>query len=105
MSRQDAASDLGEVYFEYRCIGAAVRVAAVHAATGTETVVMGPAHATTADMERLALGKLRARLARKREHDPEKPAPDLIRGGNRFSEKSALGLDPGIMLHEKPDNR
>jgi hypothetical protein len=28
-------------------------------------------------------------------HDPEKPAPDLIRGGFRFSEKHALGLDPG----------
>ena len=49
MSRQDAASDLGEVYFEYTYIGAAVRVAAIHAATGTETVVMGPAHAATAD--------------------------------------------------------
>jgi hypothetical protein len=24
------------------------------------------------------------------EHDPEKPAPDLIRGGNRFSEKIML---------------
>jgi len=31
------------------------------------------------------------------EHDPEKPAPDLIRGGNRFSEKIMLkneDLDP-----------
>ena len=26
---------------------------------------------------------------------PKKPAPDLIRGGYRFSEKHALGLDPG----------
>ena len=25
---------------------------------------------------------------------PKKPAPDLIRGRNRFSEKHALGLDP-----------
>jgi hypothetical protein len=25
---------------------------------------------------------------------PKKPAPDLIRGGYRFSEKHALGLDP-----------
>ena len=63
MARHDAA-DLGEVYFEYRYVGATVRVAAVHAATGTETVVMGPAHAATADLERLALGKLRASLAR-----------------------------------------
>ena len=28
------------------------------------------------------------------EHDPEKACPALMRGGNRFSEKHALGLDP-----------
>ena len=28
----------------------------------------------------------------KLEHDPEKPAPDLIRGGYRFSEKIMLHL-------------
>ena len=28
---------------------------------------------------------------------PKKPVPDLIGDGNRFSEKHALGLDPGIM--------
>jgi hypothetical protein len=57
-------ADLGEVYFEYRYVGASVRVAAVHAASGIETVVMGPATAAVADLERLALGKLRASLAR-----------------------------------------
>jgi hypothetical protein len=57
-------SDLGEVYFEFRAIGSVVRVAAVHAATGVETVVMGPATAATADLQRLALGKLRMSLAR-----------------------------------------
>jgi hypothetical protein len=29
------------------------------------------------------------------EHDPEKAALDLIRGGPRFSEKHTLELDPG----------
>jgi hypothetical protein len=57
-------ADLGEVYFEFRTIGATVRVAAVHAATGTETVVIGPAHAAASDLERLALRKLKAALAR-----------------------------------------
>ena len=57
-------SDLGEVYFEFRAIGSVVLVAAVHAATGVETVVMGPATAATADLQRLALGKLRMSLAR-----------------------------------------
>jgi hypothetical protein len=27
------------------------------------------------------------------QHDPEKPAPDLIRGGNRFSEKIMLNQE------------
>jgi hypothetical protein len=57
-------TDLGEVYFEYRAIGATVRVAALHAATGTETVVIGPVQAAPADLERLALRKLKAALAR-----------------------------------------
>jgi len=26
---------------------------------------------------------------------PEKPGPDVIRAGYRFSEKACLGLDPG----------
>ena len=62
MSADD--SDLGEVLFEFRYVGTMVRVAALHAATGVETVVMGPATAATSDLQRLALGKLRARLAR-----------------------------------------
>ena len=32
---------------------------------------------------------------------PKKPAPDLIRGGNRFSEKHAPGLTRGIMLNQE----
>jgi hypothetical protein len=33
---------------------------------------------------------LQSQGPRASEHDPEKPAPDLIRGGNRFSEKIML---------------
>jgi hypothetical protein len=53
-----------EVYFEFTAIGGVVRVAAVDAATGIETVVMGPASAAVADLKQLALGKLKARLAK-----------------------------------------
>ena len=53
-----------EVYFEFTAIGSAVRVAAIDAATGIEVTVMGPATAAKADLERLALAKLRARVAR-----------------------------------------
>ena len=53
-----------EVYFEFTAIGAVVKVAAIDATTGIEVTVMGPASALQADLERLALQKLRARLAR-----------------------------------------
>lgn len=53
-----------EVYFEFTPVGAAVKVAAIDSVTGLEVTVMGPASASQADLERLALQKLRARLAR-----------------------------------------
>ena len=53
-----------EVFFEFTAIGSVVKVVAIDAATGTEVSVMGPAGAAQADLERLALGKLKARLAR-----------------------------------------
>jgi hypothetical protein len=53
-----------EVFFEFIAIGTTVKVVAIDAVTGTEVTVMGPAGAAQADLERLALGKLKARLAR-----------------------------------------
>jgi hypothetical protein len=55
----------GEVYFEFKPYGGAVKVTAIDAATGTEVSVMGPASAAQADLERVALQKLRARLRAK----------------------------------------
>jgi hypothetical protein len=52
----------GEVYFEFITIGRNVKVAAIDAATGTEVSVMGPATASQADLQRLALQKLNAKL-------------------------------------------
>ena len=53
-----------EVYFEFTAVGSAVKVAAIDAETGLEVAVMGPACAARADLERLALQKLKARLAK-----------------------------------------
>jgi len=52
-----------EVLFEFTAIGSVVKVAAIDAATGIEVSVMGPVHASRADMQRLALAKLNVRLA------------------------------------------
>ena len=53
-----------EVYFEFTAIGSAVRVSAIDSATGLEVVVMGPVTASEADLKRLALNKLKMRLAK-----------------------------------------
>jgi hypothetical protein len=50
------------VYFEFTPVGTSVKVAAIDAATGTEVSVIGPARASQADLQQLALQKLRARL-------------------------------------------
>jgi hypothetical protein len=57
----------GEVYFEFTRIGATVKVAAIDGHTGIEVTVVGPAAAVPSDLERLALAKLKARLARESE--------------------------------------
>ena len=59
-----AAEEPREVFFEFIAIGAVVKVVAIDGATGTEVSVMGPVGAAQSDLERLAVAKLKARLAR-----------------------------------------
>ena len=58
------AGEPREVFFEFIAIGSTVKVVAIDTVTGTEVSVMGPVSAAQADLERLAVGKLKARLAR-----------------------------------------
>ncbi len=51
-----------EVLFEFTAIGNVTKVAAIDAQTGIEVSVMGPTHASRADLQKLALAKLRRRL-------------------------------------------
>jgi len=53
-----------EVYFEFTAIGNAVKVTAIDSRTGIEVSTMGPASAAQADLQQLALQKLRQRLKR-----------------------------------------
>jgi hypothetical protein len=62
MPASDDDASPGGVYFEFTPIGSSVKVVAIDAATGTEVSVIGPARAAQADLRRLALQKLRARL-------------------------------------------
>jgi hypothetical protein len=59
-----SAEEPREVFFEFTVIGAVVKIVAIDAATGTEVSVIGPVTAAQADLEQLAIGKLKARLAR-----------------------------------------
>jgi uncharacterized protein DUF6898 len=61
------ADQPGEVYFEFTRVGASVKVVAIDGATGIEVAVVGPAAAAPSDLERLALAKLKARLAKEGE--------------------------------------
>jgi hypothetical protein len=54
-----------EIYFEFTAVGSVVKVAAIDAQTGLEVAVMGPAGAAQADLQRLAVQKLKARLAKR----------------------------------------
>lgn len=51
-----------DILFEFTAVGAVMKVAAIDAATGIEVMVMGPVHASRADLQKLALAKLRRRL-------------------------------------------
>ena len=53
-----------KVYFEFTAIGNAVKVTAIDSVTGIEVSAMGPASAAQADLQQLALQKLKLRLKR-----------------------------------------
>jgi hypothetical protein len=53
-----------DVYFEFTVVGASVKASAIDSLTGIEVSVVGPAAAARSDLQRLALAKLKGRLAR-----------------------------------------
>ena len=53
-----------DVYFEHIAIGHSVKVVAIDSLTAVEVSIVGPVSAAKSDLERLALQKLKARLAR-----------------------------------------
>ena len=61
----DPAAALGEVLFEFRQIGASVKVSAVHVATDTEVSLVGAASAGEYALRMAALRKLTYVLARR----------------------------------------
>ena len=70
-----------EVYFEFVAIGNVVKVTAIDSVTGIEVSAMGPASASQADLQQLALQKLKARLQARR-GSPEINILRAVRGGH-----------------------
>jgi len=58
----------GQVLFEFTQIGGQIRVAAIHANTGTEVVVVAPLSAPKSQMQRVALAKLKRRVQKEGGH-------------------------------------
>ena len=59
-----------EVYFEFTVIGSSVKVAAIDSLTAIEVSIVGPANAPRAELQRVALQKLKARLVRETSDKP-----------------------------------
>ena len=64
MNAADDDGGSGEVFFEFTVIGRSAKVSAIDAATGVEVSVVAPATAARADLQRLALQKLKGRLGK-----------------------------------------
>lgn len=64
MQRPATPAQTGEIYIEFQHVGKAVRVAAIDATTGTEVVIMGPATASKGELQRVAIQKLKAQMAK-----------------------------------------
>lgn len=55
---------IGQVLFEFKQVGGQMRVAAIHADSGVEVIVVAPTTATQTQMQQLAYAKLKRRMQR-----------------------------------------
>ncbi len=77
MAGREENSPSGRVLFEFTQLGQQVRVAAIDEATGTEVVVICPPQLGSAQMQRIAIAKLRHKMGL----PPETPPSSPIRPG------------------------
>ncbi len=58
-----------DILIEIVRVGDSVKLTAIDAETGVEAVVIGPAHAARADLEKLAVNKLQRMLDKRGDND------------------------------------
>lgn len=74
--KDDSAIARKEIYIEYKQVGQAMKVTAIDAETGMEVVIMGPASAAQAHLQKIAIQKLEMQLKKHSEQQPdEEPRP------------------------------
>lgn len=73
-----------EVYLEFLVVGDSIKVVAVDAASGTEVSITGSVHAPKAELEKVAMDKLRYVMGLKKTEEPSagtnQPAKDGGKG-------------------------
>ena len=84
-ARRDALPENGEIYLEYRVIGAQRRVDAIDAATGVEVTVFGPKTLSEKELGGLAVRKLKHRLASMNAEEGTTADSVTTRPGGRYA--------------------
>ncbi len=67
----------GEIYLEFHPIGSQVKVTAIDAATGVEVSTFGPASTAQEDLTRVAVRKLKRRIAQLAASGDQRSDPTL----------------------------
>jgi hypothetical protein len=75
MAQDPGGKVSGEVLFEFTQLGGQMRVAAIHAASATEVVIIAPLTASRLQMQNIALAKLQRKLDQSA-HAPDAPPDD-----------------------------
>ena len=82
--RSGGADGEKEVYLEFLVIGDSIKVVAIDAASGTEVSITGSVHASNAELEKVAIDKLRYVMGLKKTEEPSagsnQPAKDGGKG-------------------------
>ena len=71
-----AALPSGDILFEFRRVGASVKVTAIHADTGTEVCLVGPANADAHGLKMAAVRKLAWVMGKSAPPPPAPPRRD-----------------------------
>lgn len=68
----------GEIYIEYKQVGQIMKVTAIDADTGLETVIMGPASTAQSQLQKIAVQKLQMQLRKAKSEGEAEDSEDDV---------------------------